>query len=177
MYYKLKKKMSGYTHQNLISYLANRCDIITFNIPYFDWKVGEPMPKEFDEDFEEYLDNVEDFLEDVSNYIIKDYMSNKYFTKKTSYMMRIVILPLNEETYDIFVAQNDIFDWKYPADVEDLCFFSRGKCVFYSLAREEVCEIYETSKLEIKFLKKLGLKLEAVDVPTKDIRLKYSLSY
>lgn len=177
MYYRLKKKMKGFTYGRFISYLGRRCDVITFNIPYFSWHVGKAKPEKFDEETTEYLEDVEEFLEELKPYIIDDYVSNEYFEEKCSHMMRIIVAKLTEDSYHMFSAGNDIFDWRFPVDVEDLCFFTEGRCFLYTIAHEEIFELIEPHDLELPIFKKIGLKLEPVDLPSRDIRLHYTLTY
>ena len=177
MYYRLKKPMKGFTYGWFAWYLGQRCDVITFNIPYFSWDVGKPMPEKFDEETTDYLEWVDDFLEDLKPYILKDYFSNEYFDEECSHMMRIIVAKLTEDSYHMFTAANNIFDWKFPADVEDLCFFTEGRCFLYTISHEEIFELNEPHDLELTIFKKMGVKLEQVDLPVRDIKLHYTLSY
>lgn len=177
MKYYFKKSISGFTYSDLVYYLATRCDLISFTVPYFDWKKDCDNPEVHDEEIQGYLDLVDDFIEDIKSYIIIDEYGCEYFGQRCSHMMRIIGVELNENTYPIFMAANEFADWKFPNRVEDLCFFSKGKCVLRSISHENVCEIYTDSDFDILLFKKMGVKILKTPLQDEGYYLDYTLSF
>ncbi len=64
--------------------------------------------------------------------------------------------------------------WLNPNFPEDIAFFRNGYCWLYSVAHEEICDIYCENEEEYEYLKLIGI--EFVDdefVPTPKAELYY----
>ena len=176
MIYLMKKEVPDRNRSVYSQFLYTRCDVATFNIPYFSWRVGEPKPERFDEEFSEYIeDKMKYLLNDLEPYILEDYFSNLYFGSERSYMMRIIVLELNDET-EFLVPDGSIYDYGYPEDFEDLCLFSKGKCFLKSVTHEDLCWLYPTYDFEVEYLKKLGAKLKLLSEEDTDYTIDYHIS-
>lgn len=130
MYYRAVQ-VKGRAYANLIMHLVRHCDVVTFNVPYFHWKVGTTKPTVIsDREMVSYLEEIENFLEWLRPYIIDDYFDNKYVGQTCGHMMRILTVRLSADIFDCFIAQDSIFDWDFPTDVQDLCFFQKASALF-----------------------------------------------
>ena len=177
MIYLLKKEVPEKNFEVYRQFLYNRCDIATFNIPYFSWEVNSPKPEKFKAEFQEYLDdNIKDLLDDLQPFIRQDYFSNHYFGSERSYMMRIIVVELTEES-SFVLPQESIYELEYPNTFEDLCLFSKGKCFLKSVAHEDLCWLYPTFISEVEYMKSLGMKLKLLYDCDTDFTLDYRITF
>ena len=174
MWYRVKKDLKGNTHDELIQYLARRCDVVTFNVPYPTWQSGQPCPEIFDDEFSEYIDGLKNMYADLKPYIMKEEISNKYMGDSYPFILKIYTVKLCKETEAHFRGKEHICEWAYPYDLADLCFFSKGECYMRTVGRYGLCEIYGACDNELFLLKHMGLKLIKIDA---DYQGQYDMHY
>jgi len=85
-----------------------------------------------------------------------------YFYKTTSKIKQYLL------------TQRNLYRWLNPDYPEDLAFFKNGYCWLYSVAHEEICEIYVQNEKEYEYLKSIGISFaEDHYIPTKKEELYY----
>lgn len=57
------------------------------------------------------------------------------------------------------LATDGLYSWKFPDNLEDLCFYAKGKCWLKSVAHEKLCWIFTDNDVEKEVISKvIGLK-------------------
>jgi len=99
----------------------------------------------------------DEFLEKYGLNIIykKDYINEEDNQIYGTYY----VFKLNEETKKILLnnAEN-IFSWCFPERLEDLCFIKDDYYWLFSVAHEDICEIYPDNEEEYNYLKSIGVE-------------------
>ncbi len=91
-----------------------------------------------------------------------DYMKQEKMSYGTIYILR-----LSSEMKEDLLNKRSLYSWCFPLSVEDISFFKDGYCWLYSVAHEEICEIYCEDKEEYEYLKSIGIEFwEKEFVPT-----------
>lgn len=188
----IKNDIKDKIYYGLMFYAFMRCDVVTFHLPNFNKRVineknkdvlfenldfGVKEKKRDNHDYSDYLDNIEELLADFKKNILYEYKDVEYVGSIYGHECDIKVISLSSQiVFNNLMGSGRLYDWKYPELPEDLCLFSKGKCWLQSIAHEELCFIYTDDPLEMKILKKIGLKfliVEDDEVPT----LKYTLKY
>ena len=90
------------------------------------------------------------------NSIIK--VTNHYITelsgKKFLYNY-IYYIKMTKEIQEEMLKKQSLFDWVFPTSLEDLCIFKNGYCWLYSVAHEEILDIYCENEEEYNYLKSI----------------------
>lgn len=99
-------------------------------------------------------------ISEKNRYLPLKYISNKamydeQFLYTTTYYIRLA----NEIKAEL-INKNSIYDWCFPMALEDLCFFKDGYCWLYSVAHEEILDIYCENEEEYNYLKSIGIEFE-----------------
>lgn len=108
-----------------------------------------------------YYDKViEQFIDICQDELItkKDYIMKESFLEKPLHHSAIYYFRLSKKMKDILGDRNDLYSWKYPTSIEDLCFFREGYCWLDSVAHEELCFIYCKDEEEYEYLKSIGIE-------------------
>ncbi len=147
------REIKGKIYRNLIEYSSTQCDAVMFIVR-----------KDL------YLKNLKEFrkfsnLMDNFNNNLKGSLLKK---RKGAYWVYSKVCA-NNDLFDVYfykfdssiktlLLQNDSFyQWLHPLYPEDIAFFKNGYCWFYSVAHEEICEIYYESETQYKELLKMGV--------------------
>ena len=56
------------------------------------------------------------------------------------------------------LSNSDLYAWLNPNYPEDISFFKDGYCWLYSVAHEEMCDIYCESVEEYNYLRSIGIE-------------------
>ncbi len=100
---------------------------------------------------------IKSFLKKNEKDIIKIKKKNEKFSpNEISYHFE-----LSGNIKRILLNKNSIFDWKYPGNLQDLCFYKKnGLKLLNSISHEEICEIcfQEGEEKEYEYLKSIGIK-------------------
>lgn len=103
---------------------------------------------------------------------IYNYMTDKFINKFKDIIIKkekillnsglhhstIYYFKLIDDMKQEIIEKKSIFDWCYPYSMEDISFFSNGYCWLYSIAHENLCEIYCESEEEYEYLKSVGIE-------------------
>ena len=100
----------------------------------------------------------EKYLENISEYIIENYVDIEYCETISGYEKEIFIIKFNNITKKFFENVKDLYGWLYPEFPEDLSFYIDGELYMRSIAHERICEFYSESKELKRFLKNNGLQ-------------------
>lgn len=70
----------------------------------------------------------------------------------------IYFYKFTEEVKEYLLSNLKIFTWLNPRYPEDVSFFRKGECLFYTITHEEICDIVVENKEEFEYLKSIGVK-------------------
>ena len=98
------------------------------------------------------------YLENISEYIIENYVDTEYCETISGYEKEIFIIKFNNITKKFFEHVRDLYGWLYPEFAEDLSFYINGELYMRSIVHERICEFYSETKELKQFLKNNGLQ-------------------
>lgn len=84
----------------------------------------------------------------------------------------ILFYKTDEEVEKYILTNKSLYNWLEPKYPEDISFFKDGYCWLYSVAHEDLCEIYCDSSKEYEYLKSIGIdfwKNEYIPVSKKEL--------
>ena len=90
-------------------------------------------------------------------------ITNHYVSElsgKKNLYSNIYYMKLTKEIQEEILKKQSLFDWCFPTSLEDLCIFKDGYCWLYSVAHEEICNIYCKNEEEYNYLKSIGIEFE-----------------
>ncbi len=67
-------------------------------------------------------------------------------------------MKLDKHIKQEILNKNSIYDWRFPTSLEDLCFYKNDYCWLYSVAHEEICDIFCENEEEYEYLKSIGIE-------------------
>lgn len=73
-------------------------------------------------------------------------------------LFEVLFLKTNQSVKEYMLTNKNLYQWLNPKYPEDISFFKNGYCWLYSVAHEEMCEIYCENIKEYEYLKSLGIK-------------------
>ncbi len=85
---------------------------------------------------------------------IENYYDPPNFDKKFD----ILFFKSSKEVKDYLLCNKNLYNWLNPQYPEDISFFKNGYCWLYSVAHEEMCDIYCESNEEYEYLKSMGIE-------------------
>lgn len=95
------------------------------------------------------------------------------FSPNTTY--KVVFYQTDDMAKKVLKNVNGLFDWTRPLNPQDLAFFKRNKCWFYSVAHEGIAAIMNADEEDFAFLEKNGLAKRENSIEKKDdVFLKYN---
>lgn len=197
--YRIYGDIKDKKYLSLIGYLLKRCDVFTFYLPNTDkriiteknvelfsgyekffpeYKIGHIEIANNCERFKQYKYAVKERLKWVSKNLLKVYEDVEYAGSIYQYVFEIYVVSIDDTNMVGFLSASEgLYSWRAPDEPEDLCFFSKGRCVMRSVAHEKLCFLYTDDPDIKKHLKKLKLKL-IDDIEYEKIpRLSYTLEY
>ena len=157
-------------YDELMNWLESKCDSFSFCLPHFgkvvvtesnadiypEYEIGYvEEDEESKKDYEQYRRRVQKYLENISEYIIENYVDIEYCETISGYEKEIFIIKFNNITKKFFENVKDLYGWLYPEFPEDLSFYIDGELYMRSIAHERICEFYSESKELKRFLKKM----------------------
>lgn len=148
--YNIKIDLDNLTYDEYKTFITydNRLNYIwsIFSRLYYEYKVNEFINK--------YKNNI---LYERKNYDGKRIISIQYFLK------------IDENLKKRIIRRNSVFDWSFPNSIEDMAFYSKGLCKLFSIAHENILEIFCENEEEYKYLKLIGVKFnEETFIPIKE---------
>ena len=87
-------------------------------------------------------------------------------------LFEVLFYETSDEVKEYLLTNRNLYNWLNPKYPEDLAFFKDGYCWLYSVAHEEMCEIYCEDKEEYEYLKSIGIEFwekEFVPTPREDL--------
>ncbi len=88
----------------------------------------------------------------VTNHYITELSGKKFLYNHIYY------IKMTKEIQEEMLKKQSLFDWIFPTSLEDLCFFKDGYCWLYSVAHEEILDIYCENEEEYNYLKSIGVE-------------------
>lgn len=73
-------------------------------------------------------------------------------------MFDIIFFKTEQEIKKYLLENKDLYAWLNPNYPEDIAFFKDGYCWLYSVAHEEMCDIYCENNEEYEYLKSIGIE-------------------
>lgn len=156
---KFKRKDS---YEKLIEYAYQKCNVIMF--------VAREDGLNY-EDIKKLNKNMSLIQEKFSNSFIKElqrplwvfHKSQKSLLNKMSDIefnnqFHIYFYKFTNEIKAFLLSNPNLFKWLNPEYPEDISFFKNNCCWLYSIAHEEICDIYVENEKEFKELKKIGIE-------------------
>lgn len=144
---KITGDIKNSAYYQLIHYLLNKCDILTFHIPT---------------DYQQCTatNNIEWIIRWFIRYYIDEYIDFKYVGETLDTKVEIKVIKFSKILTGAITAFPGLYYWKYPDSPEDLCFYLNGKCFLKSVAQKKLCYIYDDTKETFSAIEKIGLKFE-----------------
>ncbi len=103
------------------------------------------------------------FLDALKKYKIKSRTNPSWpgtlITVCANTTYKIVFYRTDSEARKILMKANALSDWSRPGMPEDLAFFKRNKCWFYSVGHEKIAAIIHANQSDIDFLQSKGLAI------------------
>ncbi len=82
----------------------------------------------------------------------------KYLPSEMKNQFNIMFYKLDNSIKEYLLTNKDLYNWINPDYPEDISFFKNGYCWLYSVAHEEMCDIYCESNEEYEYLKSIGIE-------------------
>ena len=144
-------------YEKLIEYASKRCDAVMFvfcKVPFRGEKLME---------LEETKSKVKKKLEKS---FLKDREGNEWVYTGTYYPWvgnkkmgsNILFYKFDENLVEFLLKNDNLYNWLNPNYPEDVAFFKDGYCWLYSVAHEDICDIYCTDEAEYDTLKEIGIE-------------------
>lgn len=73
-------------------------------------------------------------------------------------LFEILFFKTDKELEKYMLSNSDLYAWLNPNYPEDISFFKDGYCWLYSVAHEEMCDIYCESVEEYNYLRSIGIE-------------------
>lgn len=73
-------------------------------------------------------------------------------------LFEILFYKTNKEVEEYLLTNKNLYTWLNPKYPEDVSFFKNGYCWLYSVAHEELCDIYCENEEEYNYLKSIGIE-------------------
>lgn len=147
----VKKNIKDETYQKLINYAYSKCDTVRFitRNDGLDEKQKYKL-KSLENNLLRKLKK--DFIcvsEDPEWLKYNDYPSNLYYLYHFYHF--------SDEMKNYLLTNKNLYAWLNPNYPEDISFFKDGYCLLYSVAHENLCNIYCENEKEYKYLKLIGV--------------------
>lgn len=163
-------------YKMLVSWLCNKSDMITFNMPNYNKKIITKKNKRIFPDCELYdvhdlsksdkysipSEKMTAIFRPVLNDIICSYLDVEYAGQLSIYESEIIVLKSTDLVKKFLLNANELYAWKHPYLPEDLCFYKKGKCIARVIAHEQYCFIFNIKKHFQKELAKYNIKFNIV---------------
>lgn len=122
-------------YDELINWLESKCDSFSFCLSHFgkvvvtesnadiypEYEIGYvEEDEESKKDYEQYRRRVQKYLENISEYIIENYVDIEYCETISGYEKEIFIIKFNNITKKFFENVKDLYGWLYPEFPEHL---------------------------------------------------------
>lgn len=165
------KKIDKKIYYKLLAFLLKKCNIVAFAIPNYktvfpfnnyktiltDYNRIKFQLERDNQQYKEYIRNIDYLLKKIDNQLIKKYIGNQYFDQLYAYEIETHIYNYNDDVIEIFKEVDGLYKWLYPNYPEDLYFFSNGKCYFASISHEKECCFFDDSEEIIDLVESLNL--------------------
>lgn len=79
------------------------------------------------------------------------------YTPDTDY--KIEFYKTDDKAKEVLKRVSCLSDWSRPSNPEDLAFFKKNKCWFYSVGHENIAEIIDPTEKDIEFLKEHNIPI------------------
>lgn len=73
-------------------------------------------------------------------------------------LFKVLFYKTNKELEEYVLSNSNLYSWLNPDYPEDISFFKNGYCWLYSVAHEEMCDIYCENEEEYNYLKSIGIE-------------------
>lgn len=158
-------------YKKLLEFLLKKCDTVAFAIPNYktvfhfnsyktvlaDYNRIKFQLERDNQQYKEYIQNIDYLLKKIDNQLIKKYIGNQYFDQLYGYEIETHIYNYNNDVFEAFKEVDGLYKWLYPNYPEDLYFFSNGKCYFKSITHEKESWIFDDGEEIIDFVENLEL--------------------
>ena len=140
--------LNGQLYKKFFEYIINKSDS-------FSYEILKNYDKLIDEDDRKYYNNVK-----KAEKIFDAHFKYKNKDERSCFKSE-VWLDCNE-VKNFLLNKASVYHWNYPDDIENLCFYKKGDCIFESVTHEDLFLLRINDAIELEKLKKIGI--EVVDV-------------
>lgn len=177
----LKKIIKNKQYELLMRYAFQKCDAIMFVFR------KDGFSKEKLQQLDKTYNNT---ISDFKHSLLKERNGAYWVFHKVGYsqlgiseysdplnfedMFKVLFYRTTQQLENYILSKQCLYDWLNPMYPEDISLFKNGYCWLYSVAHEEICDIYCENEEEYEYLKSIGI--EFVDdefVPTPKEELYY----
>lgn len=150
--------IKGDTYKNLIEYSFKKCNVVMFVTK--KWGLDELDVNKLNDTMNNLEVNFRKSLITKINrpfWVFTECFNCKYSEDEFNNLFNVYFYKFSDELKDYLLSNRDLYKWLNPKYPEDIAFFKDGICWLYSVAHEEICDIYVDNEDEYSYLKKIGL--------------------
>lgn len=149
--------VNGIVYEKLIKYASKKCDAVMFVFSKVAFR-------------DKQLLLLEDTKNKVKRQLKKSLLKVRegdhwVFTGRSYYLpgdatdaTEIQFYKFDDTLINFLLTNKNLYNWLNPNYPEDVAFFKDGYCWLYSVAHEDICDIYCTDETEYETLKEIGIK-------------------
>ncbi len=165
-------QITGERYIRLIEYASKTCDAAMFVTRQDKFRLDSFQNKELIETarlFEERLK-----ASFIKKRTTKQWVHTGYANAPNDDRIGVYFYRFSAEVKRFLLTNDDLYNWLNPEHPEDISLFKDGYCWLYSVAHEEMCDIYCRNEEEYEYLKSIGIEFyEDKFVPTPKEKLYY----
>ena len=139
-------QLTDETYRNLFNYIINKSDSFSYEI----LKNYDKLIDEYDRKYYNNVKKAEKIFDAHFKYKNKD---------ERSCFKSEVLLDCNE-VKNFLLNKASVYHWNYPDDIENLCFYKKGYCIFESVTHEDLFLLRINDAIELEKLKEIGISIK-----------------
>lgn len=148
------RNISDKQYEELIEYVTNCCNAISFHFPGIDYD-KKPL---LDKEWQQYHKNIQPFLHECLNHGAKIMYSKHYQKMKLGTYSIIIHVKLFDRVKKMLYS-NHLYDWDHHNDLpEDVCFFNQKQLRVFSCSHDEDFIMLNEDNNDISFLKSKNIQ-------------------
>lgn len=164
-----KNDVQNKIHHSTLKYMnQNKNEMIKHinnSINEIDDELNNLSTKKFNEERDNNIYFAIEYLR-YSNYINK--LKEQYniiptkvgieYSSDNNRYSTVYVFKLTKNIKKYLLNRENLYEWVYPINLENLCLFKGKRCWLYSVAHEHLCEIYCDDEEEFEYLKSVGVE-------------------
>lgn len=163
----IKGKIENEQYKRLIKYAFQKSDAIMFVFRkdgFNDQQISklEKTSNDLKTEFKDYILKIRNGAYWVFTKVgySKLGIYNSKFKDQPNFdkLFEVLFYKTNKELEEYVLSNSNLYSWLNPYYPEDISFFKNGYCWLYSIAHEELCDIYCENEEEYNYLKSIGIE-------------------